>query len=81
VANADDEHVTFLDPIKDQMSFMPVNAIGPRKLSAHPVCLWESGYEPERLMQCPLIRYGLLLSELMQALPVDDLQIAEGLAR
>lgn len=54
---------------------MPVNSIGSDKLSPHPVCLWKSSDEPERLMQRHLIGSRLPLAKLLHALPVDDLQI------
>lgn len=75
MTDADDEHLPILNPIEDQMSFMALNAIGSGKLCAHPVCFGKFGDQPECLMQRPLIGDGLLLTELMHALPVDDLQI------
>lgn len=75
MADASNIHCTLLETIEDQMGFMALNAIGSGKLCAHPVCFGEFGDEPERFMQRPLVGHGLLLPELMQALPVDDLQI------
>lgn len=75
MADTDDEHLTLLDPIKDQMRLMALNAIGFGKLCAHAVRLWKFGNKPKRPMQRPLIGYSLLLSKPVQALPVDDLQI------
>lgn len=81
MADADDVYLALLDPIEDQVGFMALNAVGSGKLCTHPVCLRKFCNEPERFMQRPLIGYGLLLSELADALPIDCLQIDDRLTR